>query len=44
MLEDRRSAADHRWRLPAVLRYLIAVVLGAAVAALATYLVRSIGF
>lgn len=44
MSDQHRTPPARSWRLPAVLRYLIAVVLGAAVAALATYLVRQIGF
>lgn len=32
------------WRLPTVLRYLVAAVVGMAVAGLASYLMRSIGF
>jgi Mn2+/Fe2+ NRAMP family transporter len=43
-MHDEPLVPFSRWRLPAVLRYLIAGLLGAVVAGLATYLVRSIGF
>ena len=46
MAESMPPAAPPRRvrRLPAVLRWLVAVLLGAGVAALASYLLRSIGF
>lgn len=44
-LEPARQAADARAgrRLPALVRFLFAVIAGAAVAALASYLLRKLG-